>query len=267
MKPLGTIDADEANKILVENWESAYITSPIGHEQKEHHVLALEVKKLGDDSRAMINVPFVRKRTEIETWLETIIDPLGNIVKKYIDDVFDAFYNKIVLPSIKKGSSEPTKSVSKQLEVLIKKDVILKAKHVAFGYANNLVDSVKINTYTTNDHYLTATKKDFEETYTKDFLGLSRAYQAKMEPFFHVVCELRAFIKTRKKVLPDTIQLHFTKVLDNLHKATKKEIDNQMMSESSIAMIKESDRIVKKREFYLQREKSIMDALEEISLL
>ena len=68
-------------------------------------------------------------------------------------------------------------------------------------------------------------------------------------------------------MLPDTIQLHFTKVLRDLFKETDKKIGDYMMSNSGIATIQESKRSVARRKLYLEREKKIKDALDEISLL
>jgi GTP-binding protein EngB required for normal cell division len=266
MKPLGKVDVDEANTILNTNWESRY-HDDIEYRHQEHHILALEVKKVGEDSRAMINVPFVGNDKALEMWLKTFAKPLYEVLEKYIDDLFDAYYDKIVQPSIKDGSSEPTKDLSTKLDALIKRGVILKAKSSAMEYARCLVDSVEENRYTTNDHYLTSTTKDFEESFDKDLEYLSNSYKSTMTPYFHIVYIIRAFFKTRKKVLPDTIQLHFTKALNDLLKATTKEIRDFMMKKSSIDMIKESSRIVKMRRFYIDREKKIEDALEEISLL
>jgi GTP-binding protein EngB required for normal cell division len=301
MKPLGKVDVDEANTILNTNWDpnlhdrtenrhheqhqqdqdqwgaarsaknienlNRRVATSIEIRHQEHHILALEVKKVGEDSRAMINVPFVGNEKALEMWLKTFTKPLYEVLEKYIDDLFDAYYDKIVQPSIKDGSSEPTKDLSTKLDALIKRGVILKAKSSAMEYARCLVDSVEENRYTTNDHYLTSTTKDFEESFDKDLEYLSNSYKSTMTPYFHIVYIIRAFFKTRKKVLPDTIQLHFTKALNDLLKATTKEIRDFMMKKSSIDMIKESSRIVKMRRFYIDREKKIEDALEEISLL
>mmetsp|Transcript_24682 Transcript_24682/g.36558 ORF Transcript_24682/g.36558 Transcript_24682/m.36558 type:complete len:137 (+) Transcript_24682:1-411(+) len=134
-------------------------------------------------------------------------------------------------------------------------------------YANFLVDSVKENTYTTNDHYLTATTQEFETRFNDEFGYLNTAYKLSMQPYFHVVCGLRAFFKTRTKVITDTIQLHFTKALKDLLKETVEVIGDKMMLESSIAMIKESPRSVARRNLYLKKEERIKHALAEIELL
>ena len=89
VKPLGIVDDEEANKLLTQHWNPSYL-SHIKRNHQEHHILALEVKKIGEDSRNMINVPYVGKRTELETWLKTFIELLEKVVKKFIEDVFGA---------------------------------------------------------------------------------------------------------------------------------------------------------------------------------
>jgi hypothetical protein len=91
---------------------------------------------------------------------------------------------------------------------------------------------------------------------------------AHMKPYFEIVYGIMAFFKTRKKMLPDTIQMYFTTALDDLlFKETEKEIGNQTLNEKTLNMIKESARSVSRRKFHLERETKIKAALEEISLL
>jgi len=260
VKPLGIVNDEEANRLLIEHWNSIH-TDKIAPIYQEHYVLVLEVKKIGEDSLNMINVPFIGKRAELETWLKTFIEPLEKVVKNFIEDIFGAFYSDIVQPSMQKGASEPTKVVIKH------KDAILKAKNEAMDYANFLVDSVKENTCTTNDHYLTATTQEFETRFTEGFPYLNDDYKLSMQSYFHVACGLRAFFKTRKKVLPDTTQLHFTKAMKDLLKETVEVIEDKIILESSIAMIKESPRSVARRNLYLKKEERIKHALAEIELL
>ena len=99
------MDDEEANKLLIEHWNTSY-TDQIARIHQEHHILALEVKKIGEDSRNMINVPYVGKRTELETWLKIFIELLEKLLKKFIEDIFGAFYSNIVQPSMQKGASK-----------------------------------------------------------------------------------------------------------------------------------------------------------------
>ena len=271
VKPLGIVDELESNMKLREAWilPTPILPTPLLPTPKDYqdHILALEVKKVGEDSRTMVNVPYVGKRTELETWLLTFAEPLEKVVKHYIEDVFDTFLHKVFQPSVLKGSTEPTKVATKHLQLLIGRNVILNARSAAIDYANYLVDSVKENTFTSNDYYLTEITKDFENIHGTLLENMSDSYKLEMQTHLHVVCGLRAFVKLRTFLLPDTIQLHFTKALNDLFKETEKEIGDQMMSESSISMIKESARSIARRNFYLEREEKIKHTLEEISLL
>ena len=262
MEPLGIVDATEANSLL----KSKHIhPSPAYYKS---HVLALEVKKISEDTRVMLNVPYVGQRLELERWLEAFVKPLEQVAKKYIEDLFSMFNSEILQPSLRKGSSDLTKVATIHLEVLLRKEVIVAGRRDAMAYIDSMIQAVKTNTFTTNDHYLSDTTTGFQDDFKNVFGSLMHdTYELEMQPYFYLVFGIRAFLKTRKKMLPDTIQLHFTKALGDLLKETDKKIGDYMMSESSIATMKESKRAVARRKLYLEREQKIKDALDEISLL
>jgi len=266
MEPLGIVDATEANSLLKSKYKVSHIhPSPAYYKS---HVLALEVKKISEDTRVMLNVPYVGQRLELERWLEAFVKPLEQVVKKYIEDLFSMFNSEILQPSLRKGSSDFTKVATIHLEALLRKEVIVAGRKDAMVYVEYMIQAVKTNTFTTNDHYLSDTTTGFQNDF-KINLGslLHDSYKLEMQPYFHLVFGIRAFLKTRKKMLPDTIQLHFTKALGDLLKETDKKIGDYMMSESSIATMEESKRAVVRRKMYLEREQKIKDALDEISLL
>lgn len=264
MKPLGLLDNEGAKRILQRNF---LLYATVSQSTHDDHILALEAKKIAEDSRPMLNVPYVGKTLELKTWLQTFGFPLEVLLEKFIDEMFESFDRKVVQPSIHKGSSKSTKVVSQNLELQIKKNVIIAAKSNAVDYTNYLVDSVKENTFTSNDHYLVDKTKELEDTMNEFLENVKESYRLDMQRHFRVVCEIRAFFETRKKMLPDTIQLHFTKALKDLLKATEKEIGDQMLSKTSVDLIKESTSSIVRRKFHLEREKKIRNALDEIRLL
>jgi hypothetical protein len=151
---------------------------------------------------------------------------------------------------------------------LLRKEVIVARRREATTYIENLIQAIKTNTFTANDHYLSDTTTELQKRFNEDLgKALNRSYKLEMQPYFYLVFGIQAFLKTRKKMIPDTIQLHFTKVLGDLFKKTDKKIGDYMMSKSGIGTIKESKRSVARRKLYLEREKKIKDALDEISLL
>jgi len=269
MVPLGWVDVDEAKQALSENlvYEAELHGDKLLSLVQDHH-LALEAKYIGEYTRPMINTPYVGKRSALVEWLENFVEPLETILKEYIDEVFEAFDREVFHPSIQEGSSESIENVSKHLELQIKKNIIVKAKSGAVNYADYLVDSVKKNMFTSNDHFLSDTTKQLEDGMRNDlFVFLTNSYQLEMQMHFFAVCGIRAFLKTRKKLLPDAIQLHITKAVSDLFEATEKEIGEQMLSNNSVSLIKESTRTIATRKFHLDREKKIGSALDEISLL
>lgn len=265
MEPLGIINAGEANaKIkLQEDTYSNGITQMI----YKQHILAVEVKKISEDTRKLINVPYVGKRAELEEWLIKFVDPLKKTLKKFIEDLFTAINRNIIQPSLEKGSSESSKVLMKTLEMSIGKNVISIVRDDAMDYVEYLADSVRMNTYTTNDHYLTDSSKAFKASLNTNFSIIGSAYRMDIMPYLDTLAELLGFFKTRKKMLSDAVQLHFTKALDDLTKSIEEEIIACMMAEKTRAMIKESPLIVSKRKLYLDRENKIKAALEEISPL
>jgi len=270
MEPLGIINAGEANaKMKLQNPNSARINSSNWITQMiyKQHILAVEVKKISEDTRKLINVPYVGKRAELEEWLIKFVDPLKKTLKKFIEDLFTAINRNIIQPSLEKGSSESSKVLMKTLEMSIGKNVISIVRDDAMDYVEYLADSVRMNTYTTNDHYLTDSSKAFKASLNTNFSIIGSAYRMDIMPYLDTLAELLGFFKTRKKMLSDAVQLHFTKALDDLTKSIEEEIIACMMAEKTRAMIKESPLIVSKRKLYLDRENKIKAALEEISPL
>lgn len=262
MAPLGRIDNDAAD-IISEN-----LITPLTKSAYRVHMLALEAKTISDETRAMSNLSYAGREPELVAWLEMFAKPLDTILKEYIDDVFGAFDRMIFHSSIQRGSSDSTKGVSKDLELRIKMNVIVKAKNDAMEFVNNLIDSVKTNTFTSNDHYLSERAKELTEALNDTCLKyLKQPYRSRMETHYVTVCGVKAFLEARKTMLPDAIQLHITKSFNDLFEATEKEIGDQMLATSTINIIKESPSSIARRKFHLEREEKIRNALDEISLL
>ena len=113
MKPLGIVNTSKADRTLLHNFvrQSSSHHSYAGDKRfdsvdqiplktREFHILALEVKKIGDDNRRMINTQFVGKETELKEWLTTFANPFEEVTKVFMDDVFDLFYDQVIQPSI-----------------------------------------------------------------------------------------------------------------------------------------------------------------------
>ena len=243
MKPLGMVNATEANNILELKTCPYSLDTFLNEKNYEMHVLALEVKEIRDKYRNMINATFIGKETELKIWLGTFAAPFEMATNKFMDEVFTSFCAEIIRPSIKKGLSDATQNLSITLVQTLERELVQKEKEDANVYVAELKESLEENTFTTNDHYLNATGEEFRKTHSRDFspnFFLDKQYRADdMDPFFKDVCKIRAFLKTRKKVLPDTIQLHITKKLNDLHKSTKERIRDYLST--IIDKIKESN--------------------------
>lgn len=231
------------------------------------HVLVLQVKEIGEVRRPMENIQFTDKLKELKVWLDKFAEPLRVILTKYISDIFKLFYQDVFRHSLEKGATEETKELMKNVASLIERDAISKAKDSMMAYADNLVQSVRENTYTSNYHYLEDTTKQLRTQQLSKVSVISSSYLADIQPHLDTVCDILAFLKTRKKVLPDAIQLHCKRALDDLYQETEKEIVDEMLKEDSLNTIKESNWKIKMRKTYIERESKVKSALKAIHLL
>ncbi len=222
---------------------------------------------IGEESRALINTPFVGKAKELEHWLGPFADSLGIIGKKYVEEIFHKFHHEIFLSALATGCSSSTSKVKKRLEMLIAKDFISKAKNSGIEQMNFLVKGVRMNMHTSNTHYLTDTAESFESHMEDKFQRCRGQFKADMQPYFDTYCGILAFFKTRKKMLPDAIQVFFTQVLDDLCDSIGSQIGELFVLPKHLDMIKESKETIAQREICLRREKKIKSGLNEINLL
>ena len=267
IEPLGLVDRGKADDDLNKQYHHSKFVSALDPHLFKQHLLALEIKKMDEDDRPMVNGQYTGTIEELETFLSTFANPLDMIVKKFANDVFSVFHRDAFDQALKEGTSESTKIAIEYTKKFIEEDVIDAAKDTSICFANFLVDSVTTNTLTTNKHYLTETSQKMKTQFESDFKHMPSPYKADMTPFFHTLCDLNAFLKTRKKMLPDSIQTYFSKVLKDVYKEARKQIDNKMMSDECRDMIKESDKTAAKRDFLLERELKVKAALQEISHL
>ncbi len=264
MEPQGIIDASKAKTLLEKQCtDPSFLTDRI----HKHYLLALEVKKIGEKSRELVNVPFVGKRKELNHWLGAFADSMGEIAKTYVEEIFHTFHHEIFLEALAMGCSPSTSKVKKILELLIAKDFISETKNVGIEQVNFLVKGVRGNMYTSNTHYLTDTAKSLESHMRDIFEVCGDQFKADMQPHFDTYCGILAFLKTRKKMLSDAIQVCFTQVLDNLCELVGNKIGELFVLPKHLDLIYESERTIVQREIYLNREKKIKSGLEEISLL
>lgn len=266
IEPLGLVDRDKADDDLKKQYDSSDVSALKPHLFKQH-LLALEIKKMDEDDRPMVNEQYTGTIEELENFLNAFANPLDMIVKKFANDVFSTFQRDAFDQALEEGTNESTKIAIEYTKKFIEEDVIYAAKDTSICFANFLVDSVTTNTLTTNKHYLTETSQKMKTQFESDFENMTSPYKADMTPFFHTLCDLNAFLKTRKKMLPDSIQTYFSKVLKDVYKEARKQIDNKMMSDECRDMIKESDKTAARRVFLLERELKVKAALQEISHL
>lgn len=196
------------------------------------------------------------------------MEPFGILLKKFIEKLFIDFQKKIFLASLEQSSNkEIMKSVVKRLCMNIGAEIISKAHSKAFSYADDLIEEVKGNTFTTNDHYLNDSIESYQNKFCDKCELASDPIATSMKSHFVTVCQILGFLKTCKKLLPDQIQMHFTWVLETVKDETKKGIRDFMMSKETLQSIKESKSIMRTRANCIEREGKIEAVLNEISFL
>jgi hypothetical protein len=253
MEPLGLIDFKESK---------ASLNGTPTPEHYVEHVLALEVKYISEECRGMINIPFVGMEKELEHWIHQFVGPCELFIKQYVEDLFKAFKEQVIPKSLQEGSSKSTKQVMKKMENDVLGGTWSKARQEALTYTTKLVASVKENKYTTNQHYLNECASSMKISIS---IPVNASYRADMLPYYENVCEIQAFLKTRKKILPDTLQLHLSQVIKSLYQESKLKIREYMIHEQTLKSITEPKSLVEMRKFNLNREKQIQGALNEIS--
>ena len=145
---------------------------------------------------------------------------------------------------------------------------IVADKHaVAQTRATEVFERTKTNSYTTNSHYLTESADATKVSASILFSYMGGPYSADMKPYFNVVSNIAGFLKTRKKLVPDVIQLSTMRILDALINETKTAIRATMVEENSLDLIKEPASVVRKRKLNLDREKQIEKVFNEIRAL
>ena len=110
MEPLGIVTVDEAKAELKRH--NGYGRSISVIMEKEYNLI-LEVKQISEESRNLVNTPFIGKRKELEKWVHRFVEPFKKIITNFIEDLFRKFSCNIMQPSLEKGLSESTKLLMK----------------------------------------------------------------------------------------------------------------------------------------------------------
>mmetsp|Transcript_11417 Transcript_11417/g.14312 ORF Transcript_11417/g.14312 Transcript_11417/m.14312 type:complete len:355 (-) Transcript_11417:717-1781(-) len=263
MEPLGLIDFNATTASLKRNRAGTNITLTSRHYKM--NALALEDTKFSEDCRGLINIPFIGKEKELEKWINQFLVPCEEFLRQYIDDVFKSFREDIVHTCIEEGSSDSTKQLIKTFEIDVLGKVISQGREDALDFVEKLVESVKQNMYTTNTHYLNECSTSLKDDSGGLMAVVNTSYKADIRPHYNNVCDILAFLKTRKKLLPDTVQLHITQCREVLSRECKAKLQQFMMDSQTLEVIKEPQSVATKRKLYLEREKQIKGALNEIS--
>ena len=262
MDPLGDVDKGESRSAL----KAKFLGFAPTQRAYELHTLAMEAKKLQEESRVHINVPFVGTRVELQQWLSQFVAPCSAAAEEHVREVFHKYRKDILRPALHSGLSDSTKKLEWKVEAVLAK-VVNDACDQALGRVREFCDGVRDNLFTTNDHYLVETADALKQDHAKLFEKMAGDYAAEMKPYFDTVYSIMAFIKTRKKMIPDTVQVITKGIVDHLHKEIKETLQDCMFEDGSLALIGEPAALARKRQFNLEREQQIEKVFEALRIL
>ena len=265
MQPLGLVDFEESKEKLCEHWDHNK-HNPRNDKHYGLHALAMEVEQLEEDTREHLNVPFVGKEPALVRWVEQFCKPCVEITETYVEDAFKMFLNGIVRPSLDGSCSDATKPLARKLDSTVM--VIISDKlNEALARVREVCTGVKQNLFTTNSHYLVETADVMKIEHSECFNGMESSYKSYMKPHFDTVYSIQGFLKSRKKFVPEAVQLNTLRILEALLEEVQASVKGVMLEESSLELIKEPASLERKRKRNLEREKQINKAMAAIRFL
>jgi len=225
-------------------------------ERNEIESDAQYIQEFESEHRSLINREFTDKRIELQKFLSDFSNEFGQILRKFIDDLFDVFRNNVLMPAFKNCGHPSAMDAIKDVEAGLLRNVVPGAYTSALEYKTRLVSSLKSNMFTPN-------MKSFNE-YSAECASSQNEIK---EPYRTHVCDILGFIRVRRDVLPDSVQLHAIGLMTSLLERNKEYIEENMITEKAIKLIQEPKKITLKRESLLHYERQIEEALNEISSL
>jgi hypothetical protein len=224
-------------------------------------LLAKEIKSLGDIGRGFVNSCFCGHEKALEMFVKQFSDIFDTVATAFIEELYDVFITDIFGPSIKKMANEfKLKVLNTTVEKAVR-EVVSEERQKALNDKNWEIYCCQRRFFTTNTHYLEdIAKKVHDKLMEDDSLE-------DLKSSFDSLSDIKAFMKVRRKMLADNIQMKFTVGLEDLPGKIKEKIDKVLFSEKTLASIKESPEVIAIRDFYTSRLEMLKSALDEMSYL
>lgn len=258
MKPLGVIDSDDANRAFSKHTKySSYSPKASEEEQMSWHRIALELQEMNTKHPDLINGTFVGYEEALSKWNNQFTQQCENLLHDYVDEVFKRF-KSILAESLELESSDSTRDAIYVAEKLLTNHLSEKKDDVT-DFVVNVLNGCDTK-FTTNEEQMSAIAEKLQESLPLTcFVEQIRTYVKK-------AYDISAFLGVRKLIIPDIIQSYVNAEILNEKETIIMELRNFLMKKDTLAMIGETENVIKKRDHFLQREEKIKNALDAIKL-
>lgn len=235
--------------------------------------LAKQIESIGDHNRGFFNSCFCGNDKALQMFVEQFVENFDEIAAKFIHDLYDAFNADVLNPSLDKVRIEfKMKTAFDSVEKAIR-DVISDERDKALKDKDWAMYCCSRNLLTTNTHYL---EDSSSERFTTSIQKLTTHFQTAylpikgledLKPALKTLSDIYGFIKVRKKMLADDIQMKSIVSLLDLPEKIKQTLKDVLFCDETLTIIKELPDVVAKRTFYIQRIEMLKQAIDEIRSL
>jgi molybdopterin converting factor small subunit len=252
--------SSETNKIEVKKLFPSKIPRKISSvDETSLLLLAKEIKYLGDQGRGFVNSCFCGNDKVLEKYVLQFSESFDTVATTFIEGLFAVFDTDVLGPTVKNLRTEYTmKDLNNTAEEAIR-EVVSEEREKALSDKDWEIECCQLSLLTTNTHYLEDSADKFYEKLMEDYTSLED-----LESSFKTLCYIQAFMKVRKKMLADNIQMKSSVVLKKLPEKIKKKVNKVLFSENTLANINESPEVVTKRDYYARRLEILNLAINEM---
>ena len=235
--------------------------------KKTTYRLAKQIESIGDHNRGFVNSYFCwrDKAIALQMLVEQFVKNFDKIASRFIHDLYDTFNADVLNPSFDQVRVEfKMKSAFDSVEKSVR-DVVTNAREKALSDKDWAMYCCTRNLLTTNTHYL-------EESANSQYVS----YMDKCEYWddfedrkaaLITLSDIHGFIKVRKKMLVDDIQMKSIVALLDQPEKIKQTLKDVLFCDETLDIIKEPPGLVAKRVFLVERLDLLKKALDEIRML
>lgn len=227
--------------------------------------LAKQIESIGDHNRGFVNSCFCGHDRALQMLVEQFVKKFDKIASRFIHDLYDTFIADVLNPSLDQVRDEfKMKTAFNSTEKAIR-DVVTNEREKALSDKDWAIYCCTRNLLTTNTHYLEDSAKSQYDFYMDQFENWPSLEDLK--PALSTLSEIHGFIKVRKKMLADDIQMKSIVALLDQPEKIKQTLKDVLFCDETLDIMKEPPGLVAKRGFLVERLDLLKKALDEIRIL